>query len=427
MDLWGPLSEESINKDFYTAIDFLGQKWLKNTKNEPNSELSPLVRYFESANKMINGRLDVNNTKIDKENAVRFFEFGYIVRKISDTEVIDVNGNKIKKSLSDLYLNHLQTSNTPNDYINELRTALLHQSEGHKIAFIDENSSDGKCPEFRIKNTATEVDIECKRPKPKDISRNSSITTVDKIASVVSGVSGKLDKTRPSLVYICIPPDIRLSSSQRQKLRHEIKGEIVERSPRINDIILQQIGLKEETGGPRVITGVKSPNGDTTILKMSHSLVPHYFDFPDDFSPLGYDMKTASNAHQALDTANEDLPNDIRGIREILDQPEFSIEAIWNSVEQFFALERQFIVSRSGNRMLGIGGTTDSKGYVEFTDFDVGIFKIILPKDIQKLEKCHLFINYSEEEFSVNIMQVYPEPDVGRIEKTQQGPSIKIS
>lgn len=426
MELWGPFSEEEVNQDFQSAIDFLGESWLNSEANKDSESASDLAYYFKSASKVINEGIGIESESVDKEAAVRFLEFGSYVRTLSESEIIDIDGNQVQKSLSDLYQREIRTTDQPNNYINELRTAGLYTSEGHEIAFIDEHASSEKTPEFRIMDISPVVDIECKRPKPKEISNGSSENIESKIADVLAGVSGKLDDSRPGVVHIAIPSEIRLSKSQRIQLRHEIKGEIVERSPKINAIILQQIGLKEEDGSPRSIIGVRGPHGDTTVVEISLSLVPHYYELPDDFTLLGMDANSASNAHQTMDEKmDEDLSTDPDGLPKGLDLPEWSFQCIIET-EALFADESTIIPSDSGKRGLVLGGTNGPRGYIEYTDVEVGMFQIVLPEKLKNLRRCHMYVVYGDEEFTVSIIPVYPGSDIGRIRETEKGPTLRF-
>lgn len=437
MELWGPFSTESVADDFDAAVSFIGKGWLeKERKSGDGSDESvgektdsEIIRYYSSAYRAIQEDLGIEHEQVDKNAAIRFLEFGNYIRILSGTDVINTEGVAVDKTLSELYRRNLRTTEWPDDYIHELRTAALYVQDGHEIAFIDEDSSPGKCPEFRLTDTSPLVDIECKRPKPEDMNSEGELDDVGKIADVLDGITGKFHDSRAGVVHIDISPEIRLSKNQRFELRHEIKGEIANRSqekdtPNIEAIILQQTGLKEEDGSPRSVVGVRGPQGDTTIIEISLSLIPHYFELPEDFTLLGMDANIASNAHQTMDDADEDLSTDPKGLLKMLDKRTWTLECMVNP-DVFFDSIPHPETSISGNRTLQFGGTAGSGGYIEFVN-SREIYQLYLPEELESLDRAHMFLTYGNDGMTASFMPVYEGHDI-RVRVTEEEPTIRLN
>jgi len=169
-------TDQNLYSDFNAAVEFIGQEWLSDIHDEyydtPNdgyiAESPPsLVTWYHSALSIISGR-DTIGFELDtvNESALRFFQLGGAISSIEDSPVITKSGGPTSRSVRDLYVSDLQSSGqNPEELIHEILTAALYDHVGHDIAFIDEEVSQGKAPEFRITDSEPSVDIECKHAR----------------------------------------------------------------------------------------------------------------------------------------------------------------------------------------------------------------------------------------------------------------------
>lgn len=413
MSLWGPLSEENIEQDYNAVLNMIDKQEL-----ETPEKSTILQDYYESSRMIVEGENQIKDlTSSEVSQAIRFFEFGYYLRNLSSANIIDFEGNQIKKSIEDLYKSDLLDK--PLDFIHELRTASAYLDDGHDIAFIDEESSDQKVPEFRVLDTEPIMDVECKRPNPNR-TNGSSVNIASKLAGIIQDVSEKFDINRQNIIHIEIPRQIRLSPKQNERLRNEVAGEIVQRGDILNGVFLQQIGRKEDNGDPRSIVGVKGPRGDTTILDYSSDFIPHYFDQPDDFKILGIDVQNAVNAHQVFDDAIEVGSGSEYIRRAISVSDEFTFQCLVDP-SVFFQDQQAHFVSDMGDRILSFGGR-GSSGKLKLWDLDQGYYRINLPNKLNKIDKCHIIVGFGSDGLFINIIPVYSSSGIKKIERSAKSP-----
>lgn len=170
-------SERNPSEDFDSAVDFLGEEWLKqrhaeyyDTGNDGEIDYigdSPpsVVQWYHSARDFLAGT-DYSSmlAGFEATSAIRFLEIGACVELLQGSRIVSSEGHQSERSLKQLYRPDLRTAGqNPEEILYELRTASWYAQAGHEIAFIDEDMAASKTPEFRIVDTSPHVDVECKR------------------------------------------------------------------------------------------------------------------------------------------------------------------------------------------------------------------------------------------------------------------------
>lgn len=417
MPLWGPLSEENIEQDYNAVLDIIDKQELE-TPKEPII----LEDYYEPSRMIVEGEKQVEDlTSSEVGQAIRFFELGYYLRNLSSVNIIDFEGSHIKGSIENLYKSDLLDK--PLDFIHELRTASAYIDDGHDIAFIDENSSEQKVPEFRVLSTDPIMDVECKRPNPNRTNR-SSVNTASRLAGIIQDVSEKFDNNRQNIIHIEIPRQIRLSPKQNERLRNEVAGEIVQRDDILNGVFLQQIGRKQDNGDPISIVGVKGPRGDTTILDYSSDFIPHYFDQPDEFKILGIDVQNAVSVHQIYDDAIA-VGSGSEHIRHAISvDSNFTLQCLIDPSILFQDRQAHF-VSNMGDRILSFGGRGPN-GKLKLWDINRGYYRINLPVKLNNLTMCHIIVRLGSDGLFIHINPVYPDSEIEKIERSAKSPDCEF-
>lgn len=188
-------AEVNVTEDFQSAVEFIGEDWLKRNHADYYGEESPqhfsndnipvLVKWYHAAKNVLSGEDKTTTFGFElNESALRFLELGAAIEEIKDSAITTRSGEVTDNSLVDLYRNEVQkTDSNVEEHIHELIVAAWYSKSGNEVAILDEGESEGKCPDFRITNATPNVDIEHKRVRKQNHKEQKISHNLDRLVT----------------------------------------------------------------------------------------------------------------------------------------------------------------------------------------------------------------------------------------------------
>jgi hypothetical protein len=170
---------DSPRKHFESALELLGESWLKNQvqlnddsgeeKAEysvpiPHDEPPPVAKAYRMAREDIQ---DIQTNIIElpewRNETLEFLRLGKIYDILKGIPIIDPDGNQLENTtIIDLYRDKLRSTDKFESSRYELEVAAVYNEIGHTPALIEETESENKTPDIELIDLTPSVQVECK-------------------------------------------------------------------------------------------------------------------------------------------------------------------------------------------------------------------------------------------------------------------------
>jgi len=183
---------------------FFGDDWFderceKDGSLDAIATAHPVIRWWIKVRELLDGtkRHDLNVTPM--EEALHIIRLGSCLRAIKSADIVDINGNLLGTSVTDLFVSRFRSSVAFPSAFYETLVAAAYIRKGYALSFIVDDTR--RSPEFILNVDGIKVYVECKRIERQRIDK----ATGDKMRIVASRLSRMLldNKKRVAVFIVC--------------------------------------------------------------------------------------------------------------------------------------------------------------------------------------------------------------------------------
>jgi hypothetical protein len=197
---------------------FLGNDWFDKRLEKEGSldviaKAHPVIRWWVKVREMLDRTKRHNLNVTPMEEALQIIRLGSCLRVIQGADIVDMNENLLKTSITDLFVSRFRSSVAFLSAFYETLVASAYIRNGYAASFIADDTR--RSPEFFVDVNGSKVYVECKRIERRRIDK----ATDDRMRSVTNQIGQMLLHNKKRLAVFIICPEQR-STVDASIIRH---------------------------------------------------------------------------------------------------------------------------------------------------------------------------------------------------------------
>jgi hypothetical protein len=197
---------------------FLGDDWFdKQLEKESSLDViaraHPVIRWWIKVREMLDRTKRHNLNVTPMEEALQIIRIGSCLRVIQGADIVDMNENLLKTSITDLFVSRFRSSVPFLSAFYETLVASAYIRNGYAVSFIADDTR--RSPEFFVDVNGSKVYVECKRIERRRIDK----ATDDRMRSVTNRIGRMLLHSKKRLAVFIVWPE-QMSTVDASIIRH---------------------------------------------------------------------------------------------------------------------------------------------------------------------------------------------------------------